>query len=535
MKIRNCSIALKVLALSSISLFLVICTALWTYYLSNEVRSLAVLAEVDGITLTRTAQQMDKDVIQIQQWLTDVSATRGRDGLDDGFEQADKSYQSLLIGIATFEEYYSNNNNEEKLAELGHIRNLAAEYYLSGKNMADAYVKYGPAQGNKRMRLFDEQAEILSQSLTPFVDYHYGILMREVEEVSGAVSFLMKGELIVFLIIGLSIVTSAYILLQMIRTQMRKTQMVIEKLARGELIGELEIQKGSDEMGRLMGALGDLYRHLQVIVGEVNSTSGRILSAANDIAADNLSLSEMSIKQASALHETSESMDLITDSVRHNAANAQKASELANNATDIAREGALAITNTIGSMGQVDASSRKISEITAVIDSIAFQTNLLALNASIEAARAGDGGKGFAVVANEVRNLAQRSASSAKEIKTLIEESVERVDAFSRQVDASGEALAEIVGAVREVSEVVEKMAQANHEQSEGVHQVNQAISAMNGMTESNNNVVLDAAKYSEDLKEQAGHLINLMKFFKVEGRRSKVEGRRSKVEGQHE
>lgn len=150
MKIQNCSIASKILILSSFSLVLVALTALWTYFLSNEVQSLAKLAEEDGITLTNTAHQMDKDVIQIQQWLTDISATRGKDGLDDGFEQAEKSYQSFMAGLALFENQYSRVNNLEKLGEINLIRPLMEEYYLAGKEMADAYVKQGHIAGNKR-------------------------------------------------------------------------------------------------------------------------------------------------------------------------------------------------------------------------------------------------------------------------------------------------------------------------------------------------------------------------------------------------
>ena len=516
MKISNCSIASKILVLSSFSLVLVVLTALWTYHLSNEVHSLARLAEEDGISLTNTAHQMDKDVIQIQQWLTDISATRGGDGLDDGFEQAEISYQSFLSGLSIFENQYTKNNDIEKLAEINNIRELMDKYYLSGKQMAEAYVKHGPVEGNKEMVLFDQQAERLSASLQPFIDHHFGVMMRELNKVSNAVSFLMKGELIVFVLIGISIVASGFMLSRMVLGHIRKIQTVIEKLSRGELVGDLELDGRKDEMGRLMAALNDLHQHLKVIVGEVNKSSDLVGNMAHDISVDNMNLSDLTARQASTLHETMESMTQITDSVRKNAENAQRASQLANDATDVAREGALAITNTIGSMGQVDASSKKISEITSVIDSIAFQTNLLALNASVEAARAGEGGKGFAVVANEVRNLAQRSAGSAKEIKGLIEESVERVDAFSKQVDVSGEALAEIVGAVREVSEVVDKMAQANQDQSMRVNEVNQSINEMSSMTESNNSVAMGVASYSTKLKDQANHLSNLMKFFKT-------------------
>ncbi|MFC1588884.1 methyl-accepting chemotaxis protein [Pseudomonadota bacterium] len=507
---------MKILISSSISLILVISTALWTHNLSEQVRDLATLAEQDGVILTNTAQQMDKDVIHIQQSFTGISATRGLDGLDDGFEEAEKSYQSFLTGLSIFEDVYRKGNDQQALTEVHQLKQYVDAYYDQGKKMAKAYVESGPSEGNRRMAAFDTQATVLSEALKPFIKRHYGRMTGELEDVSKAVANLMNGELLVFSLIAISILASTLISLRMIMFNMRRSQAVIERLARGELTDELELQVGNDEMGKLMAALGDLYQHLQVIVGEVNSSSGQIMGTANDISTDNINLSELTGKQAIALRQTSDSMVRITESVRDNAENAQKASELANEATEVAREGALSITNTIGSMGQVDASSKKISEITSVIDNIAFQTNLLALNASIEAARAGEGGKGFAVVANEVRNLAQRSAGSAKEIKKLIAESVERVDAFSKQIDASGEALAEIVGSVRQVSEVVERIAQANHEQSVGIHQVNMAISDMNEMTASNNGMVADVASYSNKLKEQAYRLSNLMNFFKV-------------------
>lgn len=513
MKIRDCSIAMKVILSSSLSILLVILTALWTYYLSNEVHSLASLTKVDGVVLTRTAQQMDKDIIQIQQRLTNAIATRDQ---KKSFDLAEESYQSLLSGLSIFENQYKKNNDAERVKEVLSLRQQANKYYVLGQKMAKSYIKDGASTGNENIRLFDQQAALLSTAIKPIIERHYNIMANELDDVSGALSLLMKGELIVFILIGLSILTSAGIILRLLSAHMRKSQAIIEKLARGELIGELVVAEGKDEMGKLMGALGDLYQHLQIIVGGVNDTSDKIRDTAYEISADNVNLSELIGRQTITLHETAGSMTQITRSVKENAENAEKASQLANNATEVAREGALAITNTIGSMGQVDASSKQISEITAVIDSIAFQTNLLALNASVEAARAGDGGRGFAVVANEVRNLAQRSAASAKEIKMLIEESVIRVDAFSQQVDASGEALGEIVGAVRQVSEVVEKIANASREQSQNVVEVNRAISDMNDMTESNNDAATEAANFSTRLRDQADHLSNLMNFFKV-------------------
>lgn len=513
MKLNNISIAMKVIIPSSVSLILVIFTALWAYSLSDKVRS---LVEVDGITLASTVHQMDKDVIQVQQWFTDISATSGRDGLNDGFLQAEKSYRSLLTGLSILEVQYKKNNDEKHLAEVQAIRQKLEVFYLSGKEMANVYIEQGSLQGNKKMRLFDDQAGELSSLLKPFVDQHFNIMLGDIENMSDAVLSLMKGELIVFILIACSIITGAFLVLRMVMSNMQKSQMVIERLTRGELVGDLEIEAGKDEMGKMMGSLGDLYKRLQVIVGEVNKSSEQIRDSAGVISHDSENLSVLTSMQEQALHETSHSMKSITESLQSNAENAQRASNLANEATEVAREGALAITNTIGSMGQVDASSKKISEITSVIDGIAFQTNLLALNASVEAARAGEEGRGFAVVANEVRSLAQRSAGAAKEIKALIEESVERVDAFSQQVDASGEALAEIVGAVRRVSEVVDEIAKANHEQSTSVSEVDMVIRDMNSMTKENNGVAIEVADFSRKLKEQADYLSKLMNFFKI-------------------
>jgi methyl-accepting chemotaxis protein len=290
---------------------------------------------------------------------------------------------------------------------------------------------------------------------------------------------------------------------------------VAKHVASGDLTSNIEV-KSRDETGQLLQALKDMNESLVGIVSDVRNTSDSIGTAAQQIAAGNRDLSQRTEQQASSLEETASSMEELTSTVKQNAENAKQANQLAANASDIAIKGGLAVNEVVHTMASISTSSKKIVDIISVIEGIAFQTNILALNAAVEAARAGEQGRGFAVVAAEVRNLAQRSAAAAKEIKTLIGDSVDKVDAGSRQVDQAGATMNEIVSAVKRVTDIMAEIAAASNEQSAGIEQVNQAITQMDDVTQQNAALVEEAAAASEAMQEQAEELMRAVSIFNL-------------------
>lgn len=277
--------------------------------------------------------------------------------------------------------------------------------------------------------------------------------------------------------------------------------------------------KRSDEIGDLSRALDEMTSNIRDMVTQVAGTTEEVSEAAGEIAQGSTDLSQRTEEQASALQETASSMEQLTSTVKHSADNAGQANQIARSARHQAEEGGQVVDQAVAAMSAINQSSRKIADIIGVIDEIAFQTNLLALNAAVEAARAGEQGRGFAVVASEVRKLAQRSADAAKEIKTLITDSVTKVEDGSELVDRAGHTLRDIVSSVKKVSDIVAEMAAAAREQASGIEQVNKAIMQMDQVTQQNAALVEETAAASQSMGEQAEELKRLVHYFKVEQR----------------
>jgi methyl-accepting chemotaxis protein len=285
------------------------------------------------------------------------------------------------------------------------------------------------------------------------------------------------------------------------------------EIAGGNLAQQIEVDS-TNEMGQLLKALKEMGTALTTTVSEVRASSDTIATASAEIAAGNLDLSSRTEEQAASLEETASSMEELTSTVKQNADNARSANQLVIAASSHAEESGAAVSRVVATMGDIKDSSRKISDIIGVIDGIAFQTNILALNAAVEAARAGEQGRGFAVVATEVRNLAQRSASAAKEIKVLINDSVEKVDAGGLQVDAAGETIRKVVVSVKEVSDIMAEISAASQEQSSGIEQINLAVVQMDQVTQQNAALVEESAAAAASLQEQAAGLAASVRVF---------------------
>ncbi|HEX8609754.1 MAG TPA: methyl-accepting chemotaxis protein [Telluria sp.] len=292
---------------------------------------------------------------------------------------------------------------------------------------------------------------------------------------------------------------------------------VAKKVAAGELTSEIRVV-GRDETSELLQALKDMNDSLSKTVGDVRSGTEMITVASQEIASGNADLSSRTESQASSLEETASSMEELTSTVKQNADNARQANQLAVSASSVAVKGGAVVSQVVDTMGSIKESSRKIVDIIGVIDGIAFQTNILALNAAVEAARAGEQGRGFAVVASEVRNLAQRSAGAAKEIKSLIGDSVDKVDAGSKLVDEAGQTMDLIVTSIKQVADIMGEITAATQEQSNGIEEVNQAITQMDEMTQQNAALVEQAAAAAESMQEQAQLLAAAVSIFKLNG-----------------
>jgi len=305
---------------------------------------------------------------------------------------------------------------------------------------------------------------------------------------------------------------------QVLQQAVEQTQQVVSAAQDGDLVKRIPLDGKSGSIRELCAGVNSIVEGMENLVRQIKVSSDTINTAAREIAAGNTDLSQRTEEQASSLEETASSMEELTSTVKQNAENAKQANQLAIGASDIAVKGGKVVGEVVTTMSAINESSRKISDIIGVIDGIAFQTNILALNAAVEAARAGEQGRGFAVVAAEVRSLAQRSAGAAKEIKTLIGDSVGKVDTGTKLVAQAGQTMEEIVTSVKRVTDIMGEITAASQEQSSGIEQVNQAITQMDEVTQQNAALVEEASASARSLEEQAGGLVSAVAMYSISG-----------------
>ena len=372
----------------------------------------------------------------------------------------------------------------------------------------------------------DKAVRGIDRAATEHIDQLAKVVQDHADKMAGQTAAAAADEK-KFLIVGLTFlaliaasvsIVAGYLTINNITRRLQRAADFARSVAAGNL--DVEIETGrQDELGQLLGSMREMNGSLAGIVDRVRQAAEMVTTASSQIAAGNTDLSSRTEEQASSLEETAASIEEMTATVNQNAQNAGQANEVASSAAKVAQRGGEAVDQVVKMMESIQGSSRKIGDIIGVIDSIAFQTNILALNAAVEAARAGDQGRGFAVVAGEVRSLAQRSAEAAKEIKSLITDSVQRVDAGAKLADGAGQTMVEVVSSVNRVSQIIGEIASATKEQSSGIVQVNQAVGDLDKATQQNASLVEESTAASESLKELAREMVDAVSVFRLSSR----------------
>jgi len=509
-------ISTKVVLVFSIFMIGFLLVGYWTYRVSDHISNLTQQVRSDGLTYRDIAQGMRVNVIQVQQFLTDISATRAQNGLDDGFAEAEENYQSFMKGLEKFDQRYRSESNQAGLDQTERLRTRMQSYYAMGKKMANAYIKSGPAGGNKMMPAFDKSAEDLYTELEPFINEQNAALSSSMNNIESTVNNLRTGIYTGILLVGLIMLVVG---LALHRTLTRRFRNLLQSMSAvskgdGDLTRRVE-ESGGDELSELAIEFNSFTQKIENVISRLNESILSIDFAAENISQSNGALSERTEEQSGALEESATSMEEMLGLVRQNSDNAQRTHQLVEEYSTNAADGVKVLSDAISAMEEINQVSGRIADIAGTVDSIAFQTNLLALNAAVEAARAGEQGRGFAVVAGEVRSLAQSSAEAAREVKGLIEDSVNKIRSGSALVNKSGETMRDVSEGIRQLSAFIADVAESSKMHAEGIEQVNRSIAQIDHIAQENSAFVEETAAASRSMRDEVYGLREMMNFFK--------------------
>ena len=442
------------------------------------------------------------------------------DGLRDAVSEGDKARIAQIGDQA--------NKVRAKLADVTKIPGMDA----TGKRLTKEFEDYyAPAVSSAKIMLELEQGDpqatvqrmqgaltVLNADVAKFNEQAQQQFKDGIATSASSVRRVLSVTIITALIVIATLIGVSWFVIRTIWQQLGGEPEYAREITRAVAAGDLsmEIRLDAGDQHSLLAALQEMRTRLATMVSGIKTSAETIATASAEIASGNADLASRTESQAGSLEHTTRAVESLTDTVKTNAANTNQANALVVSATDIATRGGEVVGNVVSTMGAINASAKQIVEIISVIDGIAFQTNILALNAAVEAARAGEQGRGFAVVAGEVRNLAQRSAAAAKEIKQLIGDSVAKVDAGSALVDEAGATMEQIVASVRKVHDIMAEISVAGQRQAEGIEQIGRAIDDMDQMTQQNSALVEEASAAAESLAEQTEQLSGALAQFKL-------------------
>ncbi len=480
---RQMALATKLgLGFGALILILAVITVV-VYWASSTVKTEAVLTQEDSVAATLAVLDMELATVEVQQALQDISATRGLDGYDDGFNVAQAATERFHSSVTDLRAVLNAENNQDGLRRLDAIVVAFNNYYEFGCEMAQAYINGGPEAGNPYMADFDSACSELSAMLDPFVEEHVQQLDGSMASITASADGLTRatvagGCVAVFLGVGLAVLITR-----------------------------------------------SITRPVNRIISDLTLGAEQTASAAGQVASSSQSLAQGASEQAAAVEETTSSVEEMTSMIKQNADNAQQAKGLAEQAQDGAANGLASMREMALAIDEIKASSDETASVIKTIDEIAFQTNLLALNAAVEAARAGEAGKGFAVVAEEVRTLARRSAEAAKNTAAMIEDAVRKADNGVERCRQVSESLESIAQSNQQTNDLVAEIAAASREQAQGIDQINAAVGQMDQVTQTNAANAEESASAAEELSSQSETMNGMVRSLIAVIRGSRVIG----------